>query len=80
MDELQRGFKGFLERSGQELKTEFFIPTVVDDMVQDARARVRILPTAERWFGVTYREDRAMVREAIRGLIEKGAYPQNLWE
>jgi hypothetical protein len=48
--------------------------------VREGKARVRILPTAEKWFGVTYPEDRARVQAAIREIVARGVYPEDLWE
>ena len=61
------------------LKAEFLIPEVVGALLREGRARVRILPTRERWFGVTYPEDRPAFRAAILELIEAGVYPRDLW-
>lgn len=78
--ELPARFARFLEERAADLDTaEFFLPEVVGDLVREGRARVRVLPTPERWFGVTYRPDRDRVRQAIRGLIRQGVYPENLW-
>jgi NDP-sugar pyrophosphorylase family protein len=59
---------------------EYFLPYVVDTLLLERAACVAVLPTAERWHGVTYREDMARVREAVRLLREAGLYPRNLWE
>lgn len=76
---LREQFAEFLEERGQELKSEFFIPTVVDNLVAAGKARVRVLTTPDHWFGVTYREDRAMVEASIRQLVDAGIYPERLW-
>jgi NDP-sugar pyrophosphorylase family protein len=78
--ELDRLFPEFLRRgAGRIEKAEFLIPEVVADLLREGRARVRILPTKERWFGVTYPEDRPLFRSAILDLIDKGVYPRDLW-
>lgn len=78
--ELERRFPEFLRRNaGTILKAEFLIPEVVGELLGEGRARVRILPTRERWFGVTYPEDRPLFRTAILDLINTGAYPRDLW-
>jgi hypothetical protein len=51
----------------------------VNDLIQENKARVKILPTDERWFGVTYQQDKPWVKQAIRDLIRRGVYPDNLW-
>ena len=79
-DELEGRFAGFLRRSAANiLKAEFLIPEVVGELIREKRARVKVLPTRERWFGVTYPEDRPLFRSAILALVESGTYPRDLW-
>ncbi len=61
------------------LKGEFYLPYVVDQMVQKSKANVKVLKTNEKWYGVTYQEDKAMVVEAISQMIDAGKYPEKLW-
>jgi UTP-glucose-1-phosphate uridylyltransferase len=77
--ELRESFKKFLQRSGTDLKSECFIPSTVNELVTAGRARVKVLPTNDSWFGVTYREDHPRVVESISRLIEGGSYPERLW-
>lgn len=77
--ELESRFTAFLSQRGQEMKSEWYIPFVVDDLLQEAKASVEVLRTDSDWFGVTYKEDKSLVQSAIKGLIEKGEYPENLW-
>ncbi len=78
--ELERRFPEFLRRNeARVLKAEFLIPEVVGELIREKRARVRILPTRERWFGVTYPEDRPLFKAAILALVEQGIYPRDLW-
>lgn len=80
LDELRSGFAAFLTRSIDNIsKAEYFLPAVVGELLHKGKARVSVLPTGEKWFGVTYKEDRPMVQAALRGLIEKGVYPERLW-
>lgn len=76
---LKEQFKTFLEQQGDQKKSEFFIPYVVDTMIKDKQAVVKILPTDEQWFGVTYKEDKKQAVDQIQGLIKKGVYPERLW-
>ena len=69
----------FLKRHGQEEKSEFYIPSVVNDLVGSRKERCQVLRTTDAWFGVTYREDRPFVVEGIRSLIVRGDYPKKLW-
>jgi hypothetical protein len=79
--ELERRFPIFLEKNAHNLqKAEFFLPNIVGDIVQEQKARVRVLASDAQWFGVTYKEDRPRVEQAIRALIEQGVYPENLWQ
>lgn len=78
--ELEVRFPRFLETdASKNLKAEFLIPEVVGKLVREGKARVRILPIRERWFGVTYPEDRPAFQAAILDLIDQGAYPRDLW-
>lgn len=70
---------GFLTVRGAEEKSEFYIPNAVADLIESGRGSVRVLPVTSTWFGVTYREDRATVTEALRRLVSQGAYPSPLW-
>lgn len=76
---LEERFTAFLARSGKEMKSECYIPMVVDELIQQGAADVRMLATTAEWFGVTYREDKPIVMESIRKLIAAGEYPENLW-
>lgn len=76
---LGRLFGEFLERNAGNPKAEFFLPAVVNQLIEEGRARVKVLPTPDSWFGVTYREDRPVVIENIRALVRQGAYPERLW-
>jgi hypothetical protein len=78
--ELDSLFLEFLRADARELaKAEFLIPEAVGSLVRAKTARVKILPTQDRWFGVTYQEDRPKVRAAILELVRQGVYPAALW-
>jgi dTDP-glucose pyrophosphorylase len=78
-DQLRVQFIAFLKKSGQEEKSECYIPATVGELVTAGRAKVKVLRTNDSWFGVTYREDRPRVVESIRQLIARGDYPEKLW-
>ncbi|OGV68449.1 MAG: nucleotidyltransferase [Lentisphaerae bacterium RIFOXYB12_FULL_65_16] len=78
-DRLSSEFTEFLKTRGAELKSEFFIPTVVDTLIKRGQCQCAVLSTDEKWFGMTYREDRPKVTESIRALIGAGLYPEKLW-
>ena len=78
-EHLRRMFKEFLDREGREMKSEFYIPKVVGELVSSGREQCRVLSSPDAWLGVTYREDRPKVTEGLRQLISSGAYPEKLW-
>lgn len=77
---LERYFHEFLERNAMNPKAEIYLPIVVQRMIDENIARTKVLDIDEKWFGVTYKEDRPMVLENINKLIKQGVYPDNLWE
>lgn len=79
--ELSERFADFLKKVGTEnpLKGEFFLPFVVGDLLEAGRAEVTVLKSSDRWYGVTYKEDKATVVNAIAALKNQGVYPQKLW-
>lgn len=77
---LESAFVSFLKRIKTPEKEEFFLPTVVCDLIQAGKATVQVLSTSEKWFGMTYPEDKSSTQEGINTLVEKGEYPTNLWE
>jgi hypothetical protein len=76
---LERDFVAFLQAKGQELKSESYIPMAVGNLVKNQQATCRILRTTAAWFGVTYREDKALVQASILGQVQQGNYPTSLW-
>lgn len=76
---LEQLFAEFLRARGDDPKAEFFIPTVVDTLITRGIARTAVLETDERWFGMTYREDRERVIANVAQLIRDGVYPAPLW-
>lgn len=77
--ELASRFERFLRAHGTEEKPELYLPTVVDELIGEGKARVRMLPTSARWLGVTYREDRPLVAAELARLQAAGEYPAELW-
>jgi choline kinase len=71
-------FANFLNESGQELKSEFFIPLVADQFIQEG-GKIKVVPTQSSWFGVTYKEDATFVQQSLENLINAGEYPSKLW-
>ncbi len=76
--ELKGRFPKFLSANIEKPKAEFFIPTVVNELLAESKAAVKVLPTAEKWLGVTYQQDRPAVQDAIRQKVRDGVYPEKL--
>ena len=81
IEELERGFPEFLAglKDG-DVKSESLLPRIIDNLVMEGKARVKVLETSDRWFGVTYKEDKPAVVDSIRRLIAEGIYPKQLYE
>ena len=81
LDYLDQDFAAFLSAQKEgDLKCEYLIPTVVDDMLKKQLADVQVLETRDRWFGVTYAEDKAYVTDSIQALVKGGIYPEKLFQ
>ncbi len=72
-------FKEFLAENGQKLKSEFYIPLAVNNLIVSEKAKCKVLDTTSKWFGVTYAEDRPQVVLKINNLVRKGVYPEKLF-
>ena len=72
-------FTDFLRANGDSLKAEFYLPFAVDSLVESGEADVQVLETRDRWYGMTYQEDREKVIGAIHELVKQGIYPERLW-
>ena len=81
LEELAAGFPAFLEKTIRDnpLKGEYFLPTVVSGMLRADRAVVQVLPSRDKWYGVTYQADKPVVMEALRRMSGEGLYPVPLW-
>jgi hypothetical protein len=81
MRKIEEGFPAFLDAAlaGDALGAEYRLPTTVDDLLRSGQADVHILRTEDRWYGVTYKEDKPFVRDALQALKDKGVYPEQIW-
>ena len=79
LDEIAEGFTGFLKARGTELKSEYLLPSIINDSIVKGNGTVKVLESHDKWFGVTYHEDKEYVVGSIRKLIESGVYPKNLY-
>jgi hypothetical protein len=75
----QKLFEEFLQANSQNIKAEFFIPLVVNDMIRLGLGKVKVISGGNIWFGVTYKEDKEFVSGKIRELVKQGKYPERLW-
>ena len=82
LTELEQRFTAFLTKNlpVNPLKCEYFLPFVVDELLKEHKASVKVLRSADKWYGVTYKEDKPQVMAAIRALKAQGLYPEKLWE
>lgn len=79
--ELEARFVPFFDTNKDNiLKAEYFLPDVVGALIAEKKARVRVLPSSERWYGVTYQEDKPIVKQAIYDMVKMGIYPEKLWD
>ena len=81
-DQFETAMKRFFEEEVEKnpMKSECLIPTEMGRLLEQNKAAVKVLSSTDRWFGVTYQEDRPMVKESIRELKDRGVYPEKLWE
>lgn len=82
LSEIRDRFPAFLDEGIREnpMKCEYFLPAVVDGLLKEEKATVAVLESADKWYGVTYKEDKPVVMEAIKKMKEDGLYPEHLWE
>lgn len=82
LGELKNRFAKFLDENLEKnpLKCEYFLPFVVDELLNEGKATVQVLKSLDKWYGVTYKEDKPVVVAAIQALKDKGLYPEKLWE
>ena len=77
---LEKGFKEFLQEREKDFeKTEYLLPSIIGKLLRDGDAKVKVLKSNDQWFGVTYKEDKPHVVNAIRGLVNAGVYPETLF-
>lgn len=82
LKELKERFPAFLDRGLKEnpKKCEYFLPAVVSELLEEDKATVAVLASADKWYGMTYKEDKPVVAAAIQKMKDEGVYPRNLWE
>ena len=81
LDKLESGFAEFLkDESGDPLKKEYLIPIIVDGLLKQNKATVKVLETQDKWIGITYKEDTELAQAGFREMIRSGKYPAKLWD
>ena len=82
LDEIKAGFPAFLDKGIKEnpMKCEYFLPAVVSRLLEEDRATVSVLKSHDKWYGITYKEDKPVVVEAMQKMKDNGVYPQHLWK
>ena len=81
LKELKDRFSKFLDENleGNPLKCEYFLPTVVSNLLKENRATVSVLTSKDKWYGVTYKDDKQVVVNAIQTMKDDGIYPEKVW-
>lgn len=79
LPEFYRQFEEFMKTNGRELKSEFYIPLAINNLIQDKIISVKVLESAAKWFGVTYQDDKPLVISKLRELTATGVYPDHIW-
>jgi len=77
--EIEKGLHNFISKNHDNPTAEYYIPNIVTDMIVSGQMTVRVIPTNDNWFGVTYRQDKPMAIDAISKCIADGVYPKKLW-
>ena len=78
-DHLRAMFVDFLHKEGDEMKSEYLIPTVINNLIRSGEKDIHVLRTGSKWFGVTYKEDKPFVTEQVQLLVDHGVYPKQLF-
>jgi UTP-glucose-1-phosphate uridylyltransferase len=79
-NQLEADFRQFIRENSNNIKAELYLPFVVDELIRQKKATVKVLRSTDRWFGVTYKEDKPLVVAKVAELVKKGVYPKKLWE
>ena len=81
LEEIRSGFQAFLKKGLAEnpMKCEYFLPSVVSDLLSAGKASVSVLESGDKWYGITYKEDKPAVTAAVQKLKDSGRYPERLW-
>ena len=76
---LEKDFISFLNENGNSNDAEYLLPTIIDNLLQNNRATVKVMKTHDKWIGITYAEDTKLAQESFRAMVKKGIYSADLW-
>ena len=82
LDEIRDGFPAFLDKGlkSNPMKCEYYLPAVVSRLLEEGKATAAVLKSADKWYGITYKEDKPVVVAALQKMKDEGIYPEHLWE
>jgi UTP-glucose-1-phosphate uridylyltransferase len=78
-DQLEKDFRIFIANNADNIKAEFYIPSVANDLIKKNEAEITMLTSNDKWFGVTYQDDKETTIKRVKDLVDKGIYPTNIW-
>lgn len=78
-DQLEKDFRIFIANNADNIKAEFYIPSVANDLIKKNEAEIAVLTSNDKWFGVTYKDDKETTIKRVKDLVDKGIYPTNIW-
>ncbi|MDG1901197.1 MAG: sugar phosphate nucleotidyltransferase [Bacteroidales bacterium] len=78
-DQLEKDFRIFIANNADNIKAEFYIPSVANDLIKKNEAEITMLTSNDKWFGVTYKDDKETTIKRVKDLVDKGIYPTNIW-
>ena len=79
IDYLEKDFINFLNENGNSQDAEYLLPTIIDNLLQNNKATVKVMKTHDKWIGITYAEDTKLAQESFRAMVKKGIYSADLW-
>ena len=79
IDYLEKGFIEFLNKNGNSQDAEYLLPSIIDNLLQENKATVKVMKTSDKWIGITYAEDTELAQQSFRDMVKKGIYNADLW-
>ena len=78
--EIEKGLYKFIKENSSNNTAEYYIPNIITQMIKSKKMKVKVIPTSDNWFGVTYKEDKPIAVSTINKFIKSGIYPNELWD